>query len=129
MPKELAIPLSQRTGGHLDDAGDVAFQTPLSARSEATESAHLLDAHSRMASQMQQSVEQHRAVAVREHDTDAVRPFRTASIELQVLRVQRRRDLCHAKRDTLVSLATAHDGVNGKEADRVRPLGARSAGG
>ena len=54
--------------------------------------------HAGVAGQVQQPVEQHRAVAGREHEAVAVRPVRGAGVELQVPLEQHGRDVGHAHR-------------------------------
>ena len=111
--------LAQRAGGHLDAGGGVELRMTFAARAEVAEGAHLLDADALVAAEVQQRIQQHRAVAVGQHDAVAVGPGRIGGIELQVPRVQRRRDLGHAERHALVAFAGAHDGVDGEKADGV----------
>ena len=111
--------LAQRTRGHLDAGAGVELRVAFAARAEVAEGAHLLDADALVAAQVQQRIQQHRAVAVGQHHAVAVGPGRVGRIELQVPRVQRRGDLGHAERHALVAFAGAHDGVDGEKADGV----------
>ena len=97
----------------------VELRVALAARAEVAEGAHLLDADALVAAQVQQRVQQHRAVAVGQHHAVAVGPGRIGRVELQVPRVQRGGDLGHAERHALVAFAGAHDGVDGEKADGV----------
>ena len=51
-----------------------------------------------VAAQVQQRIQEHRAVAVRHHETVAVGPVRIGRVVLQVPAPQRDRDLGHAHR-------------------------------
>ena len=68
---------------------------------------------------MEERIEQHRSVAVRDDETVTVWPERILRIEFQVAREQRGRDLRHAERNPLMTLAGVQDRVDGKKADRV----------
>ncbi len=69
--------------------------------------------------QMEQRIEQHRSVAVRDDETIAIGPERIPRIEFQVAREQRSRNLRHTERNALVTLAGTQDCINGQKADRV----------
>ena len=58
----------------------------------------LLDAHAGVAGQVQQRVEQHRAVAGRQHEAVAVGPARVGGVEFQEAGPQRGGDVGHAHR-------------------------------
>jgi hypothetical protein len=68
-----------------------------------------------IAGQVQQRIQQHRAVPVGQHDAVAVGPGGVGRVEFQVARVQRRGDLGHAQGHALVPFAGAHDGVDGRK--------------
>jgi hypothetical protein len=72
-----------------------------------------------VAGQVQQRVDQHRAVAVGQHEAVAVRPLRIARVVLQVPAPQRHGDVCHAHRRTGVAGIGLLDGVHGKHADGI----------
>ena len=115
--------LAERPGRHLDAAR--RGRTPDGLRSASRARGRCLicvDRDALVARQVQQRVQQHRAVAVGQHDAVAVGPGRIGGIELQVPRVERGRDLGHAERHALMAFAGAHDGVDGEEADRVGEL-------
>ena len=123
MPNALAMPWPERPGRHLDAARPGRSRDGPRSASPARGSAGSASMPNvRVAGQMQQRIEQHRAVAVRQHDAVAVGPGRIGGQELQVPREERRRDLGHAERHALMAFAGAHDGVDGEEADRVGEL-------
>jgi hypothetical protein len=111
--------LAERAGRHFDAGAGIDLRMSLATRAEVAKGADLLDPHPLVPGQVQQRVEQHRAVAVRKHDAVAVRPGRVGGVELQMPRVERGRDLGHAERNALMPFAGANDGVDGEKADRV----------
>ena len=99
-------------------------------RAELAEALDLLDRHRLVAEQMQQRVEQHRAVAGREHEAVAVGPGRIGRIELQEPREQHGRDVGRAHRQAGMAGFRLLDRVHGERADGVGHavvLGARRA--
>src|SRR5258708_20670209 len=52
-------------------------------RAELTEALNLLDCHLRIAGEVEQRIEQHRAVAGGQHETVAVRPVGCGGVELK----------------------------------------------
>ena len=81
MPTALARPWPERTGGGLDAERQVVLGMPGGLAAELAETLELLD-RQRVAGQMQQRVQQHRAVAVGEHEAVAVRPVRVCRVVL-----------------------------------------------
>ena len=79
----------------------------------------LIDAELRVTRQVQQRIEQHRTMSVRQHEAVAIGPLRIGGIELHVLREQGSRDLGHAERHALMAFAGAQNRIDGEEADRV----------
>ena len=67
-------PLAERPGGGLDAGRMAVFRMARGARAELAEALQLLDVHGRIAGQMEQRVEQHRAVARRQHEAIAIGP-------------------------------------------------------
>jgi hypothetical protein len=110
--------LAERPGGRLD-AGRVAdFRVAGGAAAELAEVLQVVEAQV-VAGQMQQRVEQHRAVAVGQHEAVAVRPFRVGRVVLQVVSPQHFGDVGHAHWGAGVAGLGLVDGVNGQEADGV----------
>ena len=75
--------------------------------------------HASIAGQMQQRVEQHRAVAGRQHEAVAVGPVRIGRVELQELREQHGGDVGHAHRHAGMAGLGLLDGIHGERADGV----------
>ena len=84
--------------------------------------------HALVAGQMQQRVEQHRAVAGRQHEAVAVRPGRVGGIEFEEAREQHGRDIGHAHRHAGMAGLRLLDGVDRQEADRVGHFRMRDIG-
>ena len=74
----VAETLAERPGGRLDAGGVAIFGVARRARAELAEGLELLDIHVGIAGQIEQRIEQHRAVAGREHEAVAVGPLRMA---------------------------------------------------
>ena len=73
--------------------------------------------------EVQQRVQQHRAVAVGEDETVAVRPLRVRGIVAQVPMPQGDRDLGHAHRHARMAAFRGLDGIHGERADRIGEQG------
>ena len=74
---------------------------------------------SRIAGQIKQRVEQHRAVAGREHEAVAVRPFAVGGVVLQELREQHGGDIGGAHRQAGMAGFRLLDGVHREPPDRI----------
>jgi hypothetical protein len=68
--------LAERAGGGLDAGGMTVFRMAGGLRAELAELLQVVDGHVRVAGQIQQRIEQHRAMAGRQHEAVAVRPVR-----------------------------------------------------
>ena len=68
--------LAERAGGGLDALGVEILGVARRQRSELAEMLDLVERHVLVAGEIQQRIEQHRAVAGREHEAVAVRPVR-----------------------------------------------------
>ena len=112
--------LAERAGRHFDAGGRVDLGVPGAVRAEFAKRLDLLDRDAFVAGQVQQRIQQHRAVAVRQHDPVAVGPGRIGGVEFEMARIQRGRDFGHAERHALMAFAGTDDGVDRQEADRVR---------
>ena len=97
-------------------------------RAELAEALDLLDRHLRIAEEIKQRIEQHRAVAGGQHEAVAVGPGRIGGIEFEKLAEQHGRDIGRAHRQAgMPGLGLLH-GVHRQRADGVRHaivLGAR----
>ncbi len=120
--------LPERPGGRLD-AGRVAiFGMARRLGAELTEALDLLDRHLRIAGEIEQRIEQHRAMAGREHEAVAVRPSRIGRVEFQKLREENRRHIGHAHRHAgMAGIGLLHR-IDSQEADRIGELAVRDAG-
>ena len=83
------------------------------------EVAQLLHRHGLEAGQVQQGVEQHRAVAGRQHEAVAVGPVGLGGVVLQELGQQHRGHVGHAHRHARVAGVGLCDGVHRQDADGV----------
>ena len=121
--------LAERTGRGLDAGRVAVFGMAGRQRAELAETLDLLDRHLLVAEKIKQRVDQHRAVAGREHEAVAIGPRRIGGIEFQKAREQHRRDIGRAHRQAGMAGLRPLDRIHGQRADRVRHavvLGARS---
>ena len=95
------------------------LRMPGRERAELAEALDLLDGHRLVAEEMQQRIEQHRAVAGREHEAVAVGPARIGRIEFQEAREQHGRDVGRAHRQAGMAGFRLLDRVHGERADGV----------
>ena len=68
---------------------------------------------------MQQRVQQHRAVTIRQNETVAVKPIGIRRVVLQVIGPQDLRNICHAHGRAGMPGVGLLDGIDGKEADGI----------
>ena len=115
-------PLAERAGGDLDAVAGSYSGWPGVCEPSSPEGADLLDRERLVAGEVQQRVDQRRAVAVGLDEAVAVRPARDRRVELQVAVEQRRADVGGPQRRPGVAVAGARDGVHGEEADGVGHL-------
>ena len=110
--------LAERAGGGLDARGHVDLGVARGLAVQLAEVAQL--AHRQLvAAQVQQCVEQHRGVAVAEHEAVAVGPVRVRRVVPQVPAPQRHRHLGHAHRCAGVAGIGRLHGVHRERADGV----------
>ena len=112
--------LAERPGGGLD-AGRVAVFRDGRAVSEPSWRKRLisLDRHRLVAGEMEQRVEQHRAVAGREHEAVAVGPGRIGRIEFEEAREQHGRDIGRAHGQAGMAGLRLLDRVHRQRADGI----------
>ena len=115
----VAEPLAERPGRRLDAARMAALGMAGGAAAELPETLDLGDRHVGIAGQVQEPVEQHRAVPVRHDEAVAVGPIRGLRVKAQVLREQHRRDVGHAHRHAGMAGFGLFDGVHRERAQRV----------
>ena len=90
--------LAERAGGGLDRRVLAVFGMAGGGGVELAEALDLLDPHAVVAGEVEQRVQQHRAVAGGQHEPVAVRPARVGGIELVEAGPQRGGDIGHAHR-------------------------------
>ncbi len=124
-------PLPERTGGGLDAGRVAVFRMAGGDRAELAEALDLIERHLRISGQIKQRVEQHRAVAGREHEAVAVGPGRIGRIEFQELREQDSGDVGGAHRQAGMAGFRLLDRVHRQRADGVgeRRMGNSGSGG
>ena len=89
-------PLAERAGGGLDPRRMAIFGMAGGAAAELAEALELVEAHAGISRQMQQRIEQHRAMPGREHEAVAIGPVRPRRIEFEEAAPQHRGDIGHA---------------------------------
>ena len=118
--------LAERSRRRLDPLGHAVFRVAGGLRAVLAEVLDLLDRHVLVAGQIEQAVEHHRGMAVRQDDPVAIRPVGGRGVELQVLLVEDGRRIGHAHRRAGMPGVRLLDGVHGKGADAVRHLRLRA---
>ncbi len=113
--------LPQRAGGGFHARRDAVFGV---AGGLAVQLAEVLQFRHRqvVAGQVQQRVQQHRTVAVGQHEAVAVGPVRVRRVVAQVAAPQRHGDVRHAHRHAGVARVGLLDGVHRKHADGIGHL-------
>ena len=99
---------------------DEILGMPRRQRAELAEALELVERHLLVAEEMQQRIDQHRAVPGRQHEAVAVGPGRIGRIEFQELGEQHGRDVGRAHRQAGMAGFRLLDRVHGERADRVR---------
>src|SRR5215475_2851214 len=79
----VAEPLAKRSRGGLDAGRMIVFGMSCGERAKLAETLDLLDRHPFIAEQEKKRVEQHRAMAGREHETVTIGPVRIGRIKFQ----------------------------------------------
>jgi len=83
MPTALVIALAERSGGRFDAGGIAVLGVARGLAVQLAEALQVID-RKVVAGEMQQSIDQHRTVAVGQHETVAIRPLRIGRIVPQV---------------------------------------------
>jgi hypothetical protein len=84
------------------------------------EALELLDRHRRVAEQVEQRIDQHRAVTCRQHEPVAIRPTGIDGIELQEAREQHGCDVGGTHRQAGMARFRLLDRIHGQRSDGVR---------
>ena len=88
-------PLPERPGCHLDPEPVVDFGMTGRVAAPLPEVAQIIEGE-REPTEVEHGIEQHRAVAVGEHETVAVRPLRISRVDIQIAPPEHHRDVRHA---------------------------------
>ena len=124
----IAQALAERAGGGLYARRDEVLGMAGRERTELPEALDLLDGHGLVAEEMEQGIDQHRAVAGRKHEAVAVGPSGIGGVELQEPREQHRCNVGRAHGQAGMAGFRLLDRVHRQRADGVRHavmLGAR----
>ncbi len=111
--------LAQGAGGRLDARRVAVFRVARRGRAPLAEILDLLHRHGLEAGQMQQGIDQHRAVARRQHEAVAVRPVGRGGVVFEELGPQHGGHVGHAHGHALVAGLGLVHGIHGKNADGV----------
>jgi hypothetical protein len=114
----VADALTERAGGGLDAGGVAVLGVARGLRVPLAEGLQVVD-RDVVAGQVQQRVDQHRTVAVGEHEAVAVRPIRVGRVVAQHVVPQHLGDVGHAHRRPRVSGIGLLDGIHAERADGV----------
>ena len=120
----VAEPLAERAGRGLDAAGVTVFGVAGGAAAELAKMLQFVERHVGVTGEMQQGIEQHRAVAGRQDEAVAIGPVRLRCIELQELGEQDSGDVGHAHRQAGMTGIRLLHGVHGQGPDGVRHVAA-----
>ena len=110
--------LAQGAGGGLDAGGVAVFGVARGLAVQLAEVLQLLD-RQLVTGEVQQGVQQHRAVAVGQHETVAVGPLGVGRVVSQVVIPQDFRDIGHAHGGSRVTTIGLLDGVHAQGADGI----------
>ena len=111
--------LAERAGGRLDAGGVAIFGMAGGARTELAEMLDLVERDVGIAGEIEQRIEQHRAMAGRQHEAVAIRPLRIRRVVFQEAREQHGGDVGRAHRQAGMARIRLLDRVHGKEANGV----------
>ena len=115
--------LAERTGGGLDARGIAVFRVTRGLGVQLAEVFQLFDRQV-VAGQMQQRIDQHRAVAVGEHEAVAIRPLRIGRVVSQEIVPQYLGDIGHAHRRAGVAGVGLLHGIHAEGANGIGQIAA-----
>ena len=113
-------PLSQRAGGCFNTAGMTKFRVTGGDRAQLPEIFDLRARHVCMSGQIQQRINQHRAMPGRQYKAVTVRPVRVGSIEIQVIGKQRGGSIRHSHWHARMAGFCRFNGVHCQRTNSVR---------
>ena len=123
MPTDGGDALAERAGRGLDSGGDEILRVSGGHGAELAEVLDLVERHVCIAGEIQQRIQQHRAVAGRQDEAVAVRPFRVGGVEFQELRKQHGGDVGRAHRQAGMAGFRLLDSIHRQRADRIGHTG------
>ena len=109
-------PLTERPGGGLDTGREADLRMPGCLRVQLAKVAKIID-RERIAAQMQQRIEQHRAMAIGQHEAITVEPAGLRRVVFEMSGPQRDGNVGHAHRHAGMTGARALHCVHGKHPD------------
>ncbi len=118
-------PLAQRPGGTFDAGGVAVFRVARRGRAPLAKVFDILHRHRLETGQMKQAVEQHRAMADRQHEAVAIGPVGLFRVVFEELRPQHGGHVGHAHRHALVAGFRPVHRFHGQDADGVGHQNAR----
>ena len=121
--------LPQRTCRRFDAWRMSVFGMPGRLRAPLPEGPELVERHAPMTRQIQQRIQQHRAVTGRQNEPIPVRPCRVGRVEFEEPGEQHRRHIGHPHRHTRVTGLGLLNRVDRKKANRVRHVRMRDVHG
>ena len=111
--------LAKRTGGGLDAWRMAELRMAWRLRTELAEVLDLLACHLRIAGEIEQGVEQHRAVACRKDKPIPIWPVRGRGVELQEFLEQQGGAVGKAQRQAAMAALRLLDSVHAERPDRI----------
>jgi hypothetical protein len=118
-PHRHAEALAERPGGRLDSGEHEVLRMAGAGRAELPEALQVVDRRPLVAGEVEQRVDQHRAVAGREHEAVAVRPGGILRIVLEIFGEQHGGGVGHAHRHAGMARIRRLDRIHRKGADGV----------
>jgi hypothetical protein len=112
--------LAQRTRGCLDRTARLEFRVACRLVAHLPEVLQLVDGEILVASQVQQAVKQHRAMAIGQHEAVAIRPLRIGRVVFEIISPQDFGDIRHPHRGAGVTRVRRLDGIHAQCSDRIR---------
>jgi hypothetical protein len=107
--------LAERPCGRLDRGEMAVFRVPGGERPCLAEFLQFGERDVDVSGQVQQAVEEHRSVTVRQHEAIAIRPARVCSVEPQMTAEQSGGEVRHAERHARMPGPRLFHGINGEE--------------
>ena len=111
--------LAKRAGRRLDAAGMTEFRMTGGDGANLAEVANLRHRHVFVTGQMQQRIDQHRAMAGGQDESVTVRPVRRRGVEFQMVGKQRRGGISHAHGHARVTGFRRFDGIHRQGPDGI----------